>query len=710
MSNDFLNLYKITFDLKNNEFTVFESLSPLDRKTINRVRYALFKRYSLPVIFREGKFFVYGKVDDHHVEIPLSEEIAVLLKKKGIETVEEFKTEEEVQNFIRDMLEAHEVPKKFAQAYVRKNNLKLRGKFGDIYFIPYPQSRVFKRGNDFLLMVDVRFRLVLKHSLQQLLDEGLISVSDVYNLRLKPKNYDFTSKATDIKKASELGREFVQSKLKYSRGKLTRKYWSTILKYPKIFEKTYVVFLGNNYVYPAGMLNVVIDFKSVEKEITDDIMKFVKLSPKERIKLIRELLQKYRSVLTPWGINLGDEEQVDGKIPYNNTLVDSTGKTTKIETNMRHFLSHLKPFVKNPKVSTLVLIVDRTYDKQLFLNRKNFLKDLQSFLENKGINLLIGKQIHITARTRSEALKEVNKYLEEMKRYNLVLIFLEEYGRVDPYTQETLLYDHIKKNLLEGMIPSQVVLNTTLKRMPSAGWKFVILNVAEQIMAKTGNIPYKIEDEIPQADYFIGIDISRVTRGNTVNVGAFTKIFAKDGTFLKYKLLSEIAFGESISRKAIQELFLTLSEMKVEEGAKIVIHRDGRFQKDEAGNFIEFAKEFNYKIELVEIIKRGNPRIFPAKGTKIKGDFYKLNDNTLILATYNNIYQGTHQPLRIQKVFGELPIETLASQVLSLTLMNYSSFQPIKLPATTHYADKITKLLLRGIEPAQREGDIMYWL
>jgi len=211
-------------------------------------------------------------------------------------------------------------------------------------------------------------------------------------------------------------------------------------------------------------------------------------------------------------------------------------------------------------------------------------------------------------------------------------------------------------------------------------------------------------------DYFLGIDLSRITRGKTVNVGAFTKIFAKDGTFLKYKLLSETAFGESVSKRAIQELFLALREMKVKEGSRLVVHRDGRFQKDEVENFIHFAKEFNYEVELVEIIKRQNPRIFPKESKRIKGSYYKLNENTLILATYNNIYQGTHQPLRIRKVYGELPIETIASQVLSLTLMNYSSFQPIKLPATTHYADKITKLLLRGIEPAQKEGDIMYWL
>ncbi len=619
--------------------------------------------------------------------------------------------EEEVQNFLRDMIEAHDIHRIFAEEQIRKNKTRLKGNLGEIYLIPYLVNKVFTRKNNYLLMVDVHFRLILKHSLQELLEKEIISPSELKNFRLKPRGYDFTSKAKDIKKASELGKEFISTMLKIASGTVTRKHWRAILENPNLFDRAFVIFLENNYTYPASMLNIVVDFESIEEELAEKVTKLVKLSPEDRINLIREALKKYRVVLTPWGIGINNKEEVvDGRIPYNNVLVDAKGKTSKVETNIRHFIKHLKPFVKYPNVSTLVLTVDKEYDKQLSFNRGQFLEELKEFLNKKGINLLIQEKIHITTQKRSEALKEIINNIEKIREYNFVLIFLEEYGKIDPYTQEVLLYDFLKKKLLERMIPSQVVLNTTLRKKPAKGWEFILLNVAEQIMAKTGNIPYKIYGEIGNADYFVGIDISRITRGNTVNVGAFTKIFARDGTFLKYKLISETAFGESISRRAIQELFLTLSEMNAKEGERIVIHRDGRFQKDEVSNFIEFAKEFNYRLELVEIIKRGNPRIFPANNIKIKGDFYKLNDNTIILATCNNIYKGTHQPLRIRKVHGELPIETLASQVLSITLMNYSSFQPIKLPATTHYADKITKLLLRGIEPAQKEGDIMYWL
>lgn len=143
-----------------------------------------------------------------------------------------------------------------------------------------------------------------------------------------------------------------------------------------------------------------------------------------------------------------------------------------------------------------------------------------------------------------------------------------------------------------------------------------------------------------------------------------------------------------------------------------MIHRDGRFPSGEVESFINFSKVYRYNVELVEIIKSGNPRFFPETEAerKLKGYFLKLDENSVVLATYNNIFHGTHKPLKIRKVYGELSVEEHASYVLSLTLLNYASFQPVKLPATTHYSDRITGLLLRGIEPESKEGNIMYWL
>ncbi len=74
MRKDFLNLYKITLRVNTKVFTKFEALQSLDKKTANRVRFRLFKQYNLPVIFREGSFYVFGNVTDDEVKIQLGEE------------------------------------------------------------------------------------------------------------------------------------------------------------------------------------------------------------------------------------------------------------------------------------------------------------------------------------------------------------------------------------------------------------------------------------------------------------------------------------------------------------------------------------------------------------------------------------------------------------------------------------------------------------
>jgi len=718
MDKNFLNLYKITLSLKEREFTRFEPKTLLDKRTSNRVRHKLFDRYDRPVIQRDGHFLVFGKIEkEENISIALSEDEIVVLQNVGIEKLQELSNEEEVQQFIRDVVAIEKTHKNFAEDYIKKEKekTKVEWKLGGITLTPYLINRVFKKGKDFFLMLDFHFRFILNKNLQQLLEEGKVSPSDLKRFKLKPRNQDFIGEYVDAKMAEELGRDFIESMYQKS-SKNTQKYWEKILKEEKLFKKAYVVFLKDKektYTYPASMLLIVIDFETIEEEnVASNLVNKLKLDPQKRIDAIREALGRYNSVLGGWGVEINsEEEEVDGKIPYNYTLIDANGQISTVESNMRKFLEGLKPFVKSPNLSALILTIDKENNKSLNSRREELITELQKFLENKGINLNTKEIKRIVAKNRMDARKELMHFVKglERERYDLVIVFLEEYKRVDPYTEEILLYDYIKKELLSYMIPSQVILNTTLKKTDDL--KYIVLNVAEQIMAKTGNVPYKISGEIGGADYFLGVDLSRITRRSTINEAAFTKIFARDGTFLRYILLREPTFGESLSERTIDYLFEKLYRIGIKGGSRLVIHRDGRFRGKEVNSFVKFAKEFNYEVELVEIIKRQNPRVFSKKDERmIKGDFYKLDENTLILATYNNIYRGTHQPIRIHKVYGRLSIETLASQVLSLTLMNYSSFQPIKLPATIHYADKIAKLLLREIKPREVEGDIMYWL
>ena len=109
----------------------------------------------------------------------------------------------------------------------------------------------------------------------------------------------------------------------------------------------------------------------------------------------------------------------------------------------------------------------------------------------------------------------------------------------------------------------------------------------------------------------------------------------------------------------------------------------------------------------MEVIKRNNPRFF---GERIKGLYLPLSEREALIATYNSPKNSTHQPIRIRLIKGELPLEKHASYILSFTLLNYSSFKPVKLPATTYHTDRMAKLALRGLKPSKTEGEDMFWL
>ncbi len=56
------------------------------------------------------------------------------------------------------------------------------------------------------------------------------------------------------------------------------------------------------------------------------------------------------------------------------------------------------------------------------------------------------------------------------------------------------------------------------------------------------------------------------------------------------------------------------------------------------------------------------------------------------------------------------PLEHALHSVLTLTLLHYGSLRPPRLPVTTHYADKISSMAVKGLRPETLDGEIPFWL
>ena len=711
------NLFPVSVDWENLQFHLYEvkGIPPTEgRKSIlNRLRYRLTSLLGSPTFYTtEGKnfFFYTFKGNEKQIEIYLGEEEVFLFTYKG--RVKPPKPRREILEWvIEDIIRLEKLREKFQRRYLMRKKLKTQ--LGEVILYPSPLVKVHGEKN-FLLQVDIKFRLTTAKTLQDLLEEGDLTPPQLEgneSFKIKPYGFDRTSYAVRVFKASELDQKELEAKLKVSARERTKKEWKTLLEDEEKREKNFLVQLANGYLYPATLLKPVLDFEKLGDKASE-VIKDVKLNHQKRLKLISNIVRELIPLTKPYGVFIKREPLKVGEenfLNYHKEVVDSQNFKRNIETSLLSFLVKCKPFVKKPVLKTKVIFITDGRNPTYPTRVRELVKSLGTLLREKGIKLDLQKEpFKFFGKTRGEVIKQLSTKLGEILKGqpDLILVFAPEYG-VKNLFEEITIYDYLKKRFLENGIASQFVLKNTLLR--NRNLDYVVYNIAEQIMGKTGNVPYRLSKNLEGADVFIGLDISRVSRkqGGSVNEGAFTKIFFSNGSFLKYSLSSSTSFGEEFTQKAIYELFLRLRESGIGEGKRLVIHRDGFFRGKEPEIFTKLAEDFGYKIELVEVIKRNNPRFF---GEKIKGLYLPLSESEAVVATYNSPPRATHQPIRVRLIKGELPLEKHVSYILSFTLLNYSSFKPVKLPATTYHTDRMAKLALRGLKPSKTEGEEMFWL
>jgi len=717
MNPNWLNLFPFKVEWNNLKFFKYSvSIPNFDerRKALNRLRYRIFYKNSAPVFYKEteGEVYFYSFKPLEVRTFKLSEKENYQLSLIGEEKVPRFETRC-VEFVIEDIIRLKNLFVNFSKRFEK---VVEHPKYGKLELFPSPFVRVYYF-KEFLLQVDFKFHLLPQKDIQQLFEEKLLRPEDVvgnsdFLVRPKASISERSAYITELVKAKDLKEETIEQLFNISLHPQTKKLWEKILKDKALRERIFVATLSNGYVYPAPLLRPVLTFVNLE-DISAKILKNVKLPPWDRWKLIVEFVKTLKPNLEEFKIFLNPQAvKVNDKIDYHRTVIDAENKTFEVKKSILPFLQDCKPFVKKPILRTTVVALYENNSEFAKLQPRlsGFLRSLKEFLEEKGIKLQKVKTLGFEASSNGQAMEKLSENMSQILKGNpdLYIVFLPRYGDTRDLYKELSTYDYLKSKFLEKGIASQFILNETLFLQ---NLDYVVYNVAEQIMGKTANVPYKLSENLKDADVFIGIDISRARkdRGGSINEGAFTKIFFSDGTFLKYSLSSFPAMGEEVTRKAIQSLFLRLREEGILEGSTVVIHRDGTFRGNEIEIFNELGKRFGYNLELVEVIKGNNPRFF-GKNFLIKGLYYPLGERGAVVATYDNTPHYTHQPLRIRLVKGNLPLERHISYLLSFTLLNYSSFKPVKLPATTYHTDRMAKMALRGLKPLKSEGEEMFWL
>ncbi len=581
------------------------------------------------------------------------------------------------------------------------------GRFGKVLLVPQVLKEVFKKDGRFYLQLDYKLRLQPANSVHRLLKEGRITVEELKFFRFRPAGFSGTLELLTVRKADQFPEEFFLKKAETATRNITKRWWRDLAENRALRKETLLLEFDKGYVYPAQIVFLSLSMEDLADE-TDlsSVSKKWKVPPEERWKLIKGLVLLMEKLFKNYKIGLERTPlPADGRVEYHNEVIDAANNKANITKSAFHFLKECKPFLKKETIRVSFLFLDERKKSGTFeKSRASQLREVLNFIQNKGIKVEKGAILRLSGKV-GDLKREFLQKIDRFEGSDLVIVSFDGNGTELSAFEETGLYQLVKGKLLERNVPSQFINNRTFQRWSD----YVMLNVAEQIMAKTGNVPYRLSRRLEDIDVFIGLDISRLRRDkNTLNAGVFTKFFFSDGSFVRYFVQGGQTFGEKLTGQFIEALFQKLAELKLKPGSRITVHRDGRVWKEEVKHFKRFSEEYGYSVGLFEVIKRNNPRFFSKTGL-LKGQWVCFDDDSAVVATYDTTV-GTHQPVYIRRVLGSLPIEKAVSHLLSFTLLNYSSFKPIRLPATVHYADKISTMVAKGMVPERREGETMFWL
>ena len=348
-----------------------------------------------------------------------------------------------------------------------------------------------------------------------------------------------------------------------------------------------------------------------------------------------------------------------------------------------------------------------------------FLKQVQQKLKRYGFDseIINSKRLSVANLSEVETRAKVEISVDELlvPKPDIVLAILPESDRyADNNNNGGSLYHWVYSRLLRRGIASQVIYEDTLKKVQA---NYILNQVIPGVLAKLGNLPFILAEPLEVADYFVGLDISRMAKKKlpgSRNACASIRLYGPRGEFVCYRLEDAIIEGEEIPSQLLATL-LPASELK---GKRVIIYRDGSFCGNEVTHLVEWQKAIGSQFILVESRKSGVPRLYNLHEKVInapqKGLALRTSSREAILITTDVIQKvGLARPLRltVHEKGHQVSIESVVEATVKLTLLHHGALNPPRLPMPLYGADRMAYLRLKGIYPTgMLEGDRQFWL
>ncbi len=461
-----------------------------------------------------------------------------------------------------------------------------------------------------------------------------------------------------------------------------------------------VVKVAGKYDYVVSALKIKIHNADYPRFKINEKLQIEAAQRVKYITLIASIIQRNGLVGRAYSTKTHDHLFLSGNdIGYNPRLKIGNGEIVSPNSIFRP-LKQFGLYRSTTNKHIHIAILNTSSQTPLEILRRNLRNELSKEMDYK-LTLAIEKEVPNASREMLEpALKEIAK-----KNPDIILGIIP---KSDFDTDEWTVYDEFKQLTLEKDLQSQVVQPHNVDN------QYIIGNVVLGILAKTGNIPYVLADPITYADLVVGLDVARQKKRNlpgTINSTGMARIYFSNGELMRYNIREAMLEGEIIPPHILQNIF-PQTEFA---GKEILIHRDGDLPDAEKIALMKWGNQIGATFYFVEVIKSGTPRLYASQNGKIvkapKGRILKLSETEALLVSseFPTGFKATPQPIRV-RTHPPFTLEHALHSVLSLTLLHYGSLRPPRLPVTTHYADKISSMAVKGLKPKTLDGEIPFWL
>ncbi|MFW9260163.1 Piwi domain-containing protein [Nostoc sp. CALU 546] len=423
----------------------------------------------------------------------------------------------------------------------------------------------------------------------------------------------------------------------------------------------------------------------------------------------------FSELFLPLKFKLEDTQLLFGKDKYGQNFISRRGDVLK-------GLSQGGVYRRQAQYEDKATPIRITALKLCDLKVDPFIREVQKRLNYYGFETIIVHRVGVSVSSSSisDDREKVEQAINELMAIptDIVLTFLPQSDRHADNSDDGSFYSFISSRLLRREIASQVIYEDTLKNTSNYG--NILHQIIPGILAKLGNLPFILAEPLEIADYFIGFDVSRISKKKgfgSRNVCASVRLYDKRGEFIRFRLEDALTEGETIDKRTL-ERFLPSAELRQKT---VLIYRDGRFCGDEIKNLRERAKVIGSKFILVECVKSQIPRLYKFQQSVVtaptKGLALRLSPYEVILVTteVKSEKMGLPYPLRLKVIPDpeheqQVSIESLIEATLKLTLLHHGALKEPRLPVPLYGSDKIAYRRLQGIAPGTVEGDRQFWL